>query len=316
MKPRSYYYKLIAKYKITGELSREEYIDLMSYADNDEEISKELTGDGVSIFKLPPPPEEELQKARLRLRRELVRLSNTYNPGLIEKFKEFFSGLFFEYRMQTVFGLVLFVLGFWAARLMYHDTGFQDLEPFENPASTVSYLDGNSPEILNLQISVPDIRDGNVNLEFDAVSRVRIEGSLEDQRVKHILAYALSGKTPTSTRLRSISLLGNSRNDETIKKSLINSLLNDVNPGVRLKALDALSNMEIDENLKYALLEVIEKETVPGIRIAAIDVLTEKPDKSTFEAIKTKAMESRDDYFKWKVKEYSKKVNLIYQTKG
>jgi hypothetical protein len=134
--------------------------------------------------------------------------------------------------------------------------------------------------ITNVRYSEVESRDGSIDLSFDAVMPVHVNGNISDPRVQKILAYALMSSQNPGVRLQTANMLASqsapsATGDIEIKKALITALETDENPGVRREALAGLEKFPFDEQVKHAYLTVLMKDKNSGMRIGVINALTQ-----------------------------------------
>lgn len=139
--------------------------------------------------------------------------------------------------------------------------------------------------VTNLRVVDSDPVSGEIQLAGEAVSPVRMEGKLEDQGIRDILAMALTA-TNAGERLRIVNLLAPSARESDVQEALIRAVLHDENQGVRWYALQALKPFAAYENVRSALMYVLENDEIPGLRVAAIDALSPlTQDEATAEVV-------------------------------
>jgi len=133
--------------------------------------------------------------------------------------------------------------------------------------------------IANVRYSEIGRRDGTIDLTFDAVMPVRLQGNINDQRIQKILTYALMSSQNPGVRLQTATMLGSqttpfATTDSDIKEALIAALETDENTGVRREALVGLQRFQYDDRIKQAYLAVLMKDKNSGMRIEVINALT------------------------------------------
>lgn len=118
--------------------------------------------------------------------------------------------------------------------------------------------------------------NGNVKLSFLASRELRIEGSVEDQKIQRLLAYALMNESNPGVRLRAVSQIQaqSAQGDQEVRAALIAALKTDGNPAVRQQALTALTEYSFSEETKQALLYVLRFDENARLRIEAINALS------------------------------------------
>jgi HEAT repeat protein len=135
--------------------------------------------------------------------------------------------------------------------------------------------------IFNVRFEEDKSTEGQVELSFQAARQFRVRGSLEDNRIQRLLAYALINEQNAGIRLRAASeiqrgggpsepLLGSE-----IQAALIGALKIDPNPAVRYQAMEALGKYSMSPALEDALLDVLRYDENARLRIEAINFLAE-----------------------------------------
>jgi hypothetical protein len=166
---------------------------------------------------------------------------------------------------QPVAALLLFVLGFMAAR--YSGPG--------NPQVA------NAPSD-NMHYNVRAVNagaDGQVRLTLDETRRREVTGRMEDPNIQQ---YILAGSRDedAAVRVESVGLLKSRVDSPQVLDSLLNALAGDPNDGVRLKALDALKPLASDPRVAKTLSQVLLTDANPAVRMHVIDLLAARRDDS------------------------------------
>jgi len=117
---------------------------------------------------------------------------------------------------------------------------------------------------------------GEVEFTFDAVTPVRMRGSIDDPKIQKVLTHAMLNEENPGVRLQAVSALtrgGAESQDSDVRGALIKALEADPNVGVRKEALNALRRLPFDAEIKKALLHTLVADGNPGLRVAAINAL-------------------------------------------
>lgn len=135
-----------------------------------------------------------------------------------------------------------------------------------------------SPDVVlaNIEFMDADASDGQLEVRFDAVRRVRLQAPPSDPRIQEILLEAMRRSDNAGTRIRAVSAVEDRllpRRNKALKRALIEALMLDANAGVRRRALEVLQKMPRDPEIRQALIDVLIRDENPGIRIAAINAL-------------------------------------------
>ncbi len=161
--------------------------------------------------------------------------------------------------------------------------------------------------ITSVQFVDPDPRDGEIEFTFDALTPVRVRGSVSDQRIQRVLAQTLLHEHNPGVRIRAVSAFAQSPKGETdpvIKQALFEVLRADENAGVRKAALMVLRSLPFDRDIRDALISILLRDTNDGIRIEAISYLgeIEKNQMSLSNeyrrALEKKMSEEKNDYIR------------------
>jgi hypothetical protein len=157
--------------------------------------------------------------------------------------------------------------------------------PEKNAASIVSELNSKNKEdiaIDNIRFLSTDQGSGEVQFSFDFVKRYEMKGSLDDQSIQTVLAYALINSDNPGVRLKTVGMLETStKPDKEIEKALLKAAKSDDNAGVRRQALLSLKKLPFDNEIRDALLFVLQSDKNPGMRVSAINYLSEKETSSS-----------------------------------
>lgn len=157
--------------------------------------------------------------------------------------------------------------------------------PEKNAASIVSELNSKNKEdvaIEDIRFLSTDQESGEVRFSFEFVKRFEMKGSLDDQNIQTVLAYALANSDNPGVRLKTVGMLETStKPDKEIERALLRAAKTDDNAGVRRQALLSLKKLPFDNGIRDALLFVLQSDKNPGMRVAAINYLSEKEMRST-----------------------------------
>lgn len=222
--------------------------------------------------------------ARARIERDLAK------GAPIERLADWLRGS--AWRPALASGLAMLVVGFFAGGALL-DPGAS-----ETP-------DAAEPRLTNVRVDRLEDVEGGLRVSYDAVTRVELEGTLEDPRVRRVVAVALTSEENPGTRLRSVDAIKDSRAplfDSETKRALILAATADPNNGVRLAATRTLKRFPQDAELKKAYLHILSRDPNPGVRVEAVEALAEavervgKPDPETIEALKA-AMRDEENLY-------------------
>jgi HEAT repeat protein len=153
-------------------------------------------------------------------------------------------------------------------------------------------------EIVGLRIDRFDVASGEVELAFDAVSSVRLAGSLTDESVQSVLCAAVEGQLESAERLQTVDLMKHLASSERIREGLMYALLHDDNPAVRLRAIETLKALVIDDGVRAALRHALMSDRNPGVRVEAIDALKAVRDAATAAVFERRAIDDGNGYIR------------------
>lgn len=222
----------------------------------------------MSVVPAAEPTPNLLTAARMRLQESLE--SAEQHRGL-ERWTFDLAGWVRQVRFSPALAVVLLMFGFAGGTMATYRL-----------ASAPSSSRGASPKLSDImQASVAGIRSivqepgsKQVEIQYDQVLPQRVEGSMDDPRIRQLLLYAARNNYNTGVRMDSIDLLTQKPDDARVREALIFALRYDNNPGVRLKALDGLqAYVKEDIRVRDAVLEALLNDSNPGVRSQAITLL-------------------------------------------
>lgn len=152
---------------------------------------------------------------------------------------------------------------------------------------------------------------GEVEFTFDAVTPVRMRGSIDDPKIQRVLTHAMLNEENPGVRLQAVSALtrgGAESQDSDARGALIKALEADPNVGVRKEALNALRKFPFDAEVKKALLHTLVADGNPGLRVAAINALdaartsASGVDSEILEVLKQKVQTDDNNYIRVKAR--------------
>ncbi len=183
----------------------------------------------------------------------------------------------------------------------------------QGPLRTPGLVRGNT-EISNVKFIDSDASDGQVEFGFDAITPMRVKGSINDAQIQKVLSYAVVNDQNPGIRLRAVSALGTSRQtkgtDPEVRDALIMVLKSDENPGVRKQALEVLQKFPMDEEIKKTFLYVLVHDQNAGMRVSAIKGLESaaKTDQEVLDVFKQKVHSNDIDYIRLKARDLIQEV--------
>jgi anti-sigma factor RsiW len=163
-----------------------------------------------------------------------------------------------------------------------------------------------SSEIANISSVVQQPNSRRVEVRYNQVVPQRVEGSLDDPAIRHLLM--LASQNPVSARLRSdsVSLLAaecrarHGCQAAGIRNALLTALRFDRNAGVRQKALQGLEPyVAEDMRVRDAVLTTLMDDVDPRIRNAALNILGPvEADTSVRQVLHSVANTDRNPYIR------------------
>jgi len=212
---------------------------------------------------------EARQELRIALRKEALRRSAWFSwldPGEYGPAPRFALGAAFT-----------LAIGFLLGRSLFPPAPVQE----NLPVASLTPSGGSRPEegrtkITNVHFIDHGRGTGEIEFTFDAVTPVRMRGSIDDPKIQKVLTHAMLNEENPGIRLQAVHAINRqdveSQDSET-KSALIKALAADANAGVRKEALNALRRLPFDGEIKKALLRTLMSDGNPGLRVAAINAL-------------------------------------------
>jgi hypothetical protein len=174
-------------------------------------------------------------------------------------------------RAVAVLTLVLFGFGLgWMLRPRLRPAA-RRIQSVVGPA--VAYAGADLGHINAISQVDPNPKTGQVKITLNAERRVRLEGSLDDPRIRQVLVYAVKSYDNPGIRLDTLNALKNGSHNPAVQDALLYALLHDPNAGVRLEALKTVQQMGWNAEVREALLQAVRRDSNPGVRVSAINEL-------------------------------------------
>jgi hypothetical protein len=250
---------------------------------------------------------EARQELRMALRREREKRSAWtallawFAPGRIAPVTRFALGGAFTLAVGSVLG-----------RSMFPAPGAQELPP----AAGLTAAGGVRPveeetRITNVHFVDQGGGTGEIEFTFDAVTPVRMRGSIDDPKIQKVLTHAMLNEENPGVRLKAVNAInreGVESQDVLTKSALIKAMEMDANAGVRKEALNALRRFPFDGDIKMALLHTLMSDANPGLRVAAINALDSARtsangvDSDILDVLKHKATTDDNNYIRVKAR--------------
>ncbi len=225
------------------------------------------------------PAEETLLAARDEFHRALSsEMEKKRGSQKVLKFSQHprWSGIGVPIYATAAVAFLMFAAGV-VSGYFFFDRGTRGGSGIQAVLSEISSGMPDDAAITDVRFMKTDKKSGEVQFSFDLIRRYEMVGSLDDQHVQKILAYALVNSDNPGVRLRTIGMLdASARPDKEIVDALVNAVKTDNNVGVRREALLSLEKFPFDNQTKETLLFVLQHDKNPGMRVAAINFLATK----------------------------------------
>lgn len=304
-----------------GELNTEERAVLERHV----QTCKECRTDLVDLEKLHTlvekrilvePSDELLQQARqeLRVALRLEHSKQSFWSALLEKI----SILELPQAQVALGSLAMMAIGLFIGYVFFRPSGEHERSTKQPFTQSQASLQGET-RISNMRFLDPDPKSGQVEFSFDAVTPVRMKGSINNPDVQKILAQALVDERNPGVRLQTVNAFATEVGVEKlpgdeIKDALIVTLETDGNPGVRKQALQVLQKMPRDEKIQDALLYVLKNDDNDGLRIEAIKsleksiVTSQKVDQKVLNALRERIQSDENNYIRLRARNVLEEV--------
>ena len=247
---------------------------------------------------------EARQELRVALRNERARgpaWFGWFDAGMIAPAYRFALGAAFTLALGLLLGRWIFTPA---------------ASPQALPVAILSPAGGAVPEeeetkITNVRFVGHGKGNGEIEFTFDAVTPVRMRGSIDDPKIQKVLTHAMLNEENPGVRLKAVNAInrqGVGSQDAETKFALIKAMEMDANVGVRKEALNALRRLPFDDAIKKALLHALMNDGNPGLRVAAINALDSARssalgvDSDMLEVLKQKAETDDNNYIRVKAR--------------
>jgi len=257
----------------------------------------------------PVADKQLLEEARRNLRAALRREQS--RPSWRRVLREIWSSFAVRRTVYALAGGAAVLVGIVVGRITLAPAGQ------EAPATAAVARSAESePRITNVRFLRSDPASREVEFTFDAVTPVRLKGTIDDPRIQRVLAHAMLNEENPGTRLRAVSAIaepGSGVADPEIKAALIQTLNHDENAGVRREALKVLQRMPFDSEIRNAIIETLIHDKNPALRIAAINCLdstraASPGNQDLLIVLREKATKDDNSYIRLKAREVLQEV--------
>ena len=308
-------YEELLVLSVNGVLTPAEESDLVqhlagcSQCRNERVLLQKLGKSVEAAREVPRADEALLQESRRDLHALLLREVHAHQRiSLFARFRELAPPIRISFAGALVFVLAVGLLAGWFLR--------PGREPARSPqglatAATASFPQEGKTEIANVRFFDRGESSGTVEFSFDAITPVRMRGSVDDPAIQKVLVRAVLHDENPGVRLTAMNAISAGQpfpEDKEIETALVKALKSDPNAGVRKQALAMLHKMPLTEEIKQAFLNTLVSDTNPGLRVAAINALDEAWGQSATidpkirEVLQEKVQSDKNDYVRLKAK--------------
>jgi len=232
----------------------------------------------LSAHRPMPVTEQLLQQAR---RERRVAWHESVENGLGKRVGDALMGFFARPLRMALAGVAILVVGFaagWFAMTQSVGSGGGFIPGMHQAGGNSESFAPGSMRVQNIRFIERDANTGNIEVEFEAVSPMRVRGNVNDASIQYVLARVLLNEENPGMRLRAANMFGTASDDRTsadyqVKTALIAAMKADPNLGVRKQALTVLQEYLPDPSVTEAFLSVLANEKNIGMKIAAINAL-------------------------------------------
>lgn len=280
------YIALAAYDELTDEQAHElsQHLETCQRCHQETQAMSELVH-ALSIAPMAEPSPNFLTSSRLRLEEAL---DNLPPAGILDRARSAFGGTMTQLRMMPAMAAVLVLAGAALGAGVMHTFSTRGAAPgvsvvappLEPTALGAPAENTTPPSIANISNVESQPGSNNVSVEYNQLVPARLEGSLEDPRIRRLLVAAAQNGDDPSVQDNSVRLLadecraGHECSEGPIRTALLNALRKDKDPGVRAQALLGLEPYVVnDERVRDAVLEAIMHDQSPLVRADAIRML-------------------------------------------
>ncbi len=238
-----------------------------------------------SVFE---PQEERLSELRLQLRERLRHEKQGFweKTGLPEFWESIRWGVF---SMRLAGSAALFMIGLFAGNYFF-------AMPAKSPVAEMP-----SQYISNINLLQYDPGTGNVQVDYETVQQVHLQGGVENEDIRKVLAYAISRENHPGRRLSAVkAATGFSLADDDLVNALIHAIQKDSVEGVRLKAVKVLKTMASNSKVKLAFIQILLNDENPAMRIEAIDALSQVEDNDVRPIFRNALLDDTNEFVRLK----------------
>jgi anti-sigma factor RsiW len=183
-------------------------------------------------------------------------------------------------------------------------TGFQ---PIVEAGHTVQ------PELLTVQRVRYDPQTGQVEIEYNTMNDVRLQGSASQPQVQLMLARAMVESDNPALRLHAVKAAGaialqQQNLDQELLQAFAYLLNKEQNQGVRLMAVRVLRGLPFNEAIKKMLLQIVLSDDNTALRIEAFDELAAHGEGRAIEPYLQTIARDSSSYLQYKARELQETI--------
>ena len=168
------------------------------------------------------------------------------------------------------------LLGLLIGYLIFNVRSANELKNFEidqvlNQAIK-SYLNITDIKVINSNPAT-----GEIEFSYNITNTKKVQGNVNDPRVRSLLSYAVLNEQNPGIRLNSLNVINANQNlrfDDELRQTIFTVAKYDKNPGVRREALQFIREVPFDKDVKNTLIYVLLNDTSSGVRIEAMNIIS------------------------------------------
>jgi hypothetical protein len=183
------------------------------------------------------------------------------------------------------------------------------------PTTAVAPAANGSPDVVATRVRYLEPQEnGRVQIVLEETRQRRVNGALNDERVRNLLLAAAQDPADPGLRVDSVELLKRQSEAADVRTALLGALRGDPNPGVRLKALDALKPYSGDPQVRRVLSHVLLNDDNAGIRTQAVDLLVQHREQDMVGVFQELMRREDNDYIRLRTQRVLREMNASVDT--
>lgn len=302
-RPCSTYEPLIAE-ALFGELTPEDRQRLDRHVEQCDACAEELhtmqaTLEVTARRERPEPPPSFWHGYWPRLVRRMER-DTARPPSLTERLVAWWRGLATvppaaRWALQGAVAVMLVVGGFWLGRqqssapppdeefLFSTDESSETLSDLIPAQQSPDAQRASAPILANIRDITYDMRDGTVEIRYNAMSDVVVRGTPDEPAIQELLQTAMLDDRNPSARLSALQAVERARPAAEVDADLVQALTylakDEADPNMRFRAVRALRALHQDaplgDTVRDVLINILLNEPNSALRIEALQTLME-----------------------------------------